>query len=144
MKTKQIVWTAGHSNRPIQALLDLLHSVDIETVIDCRSKTRSRWPQFNGSRLALHLADAHIKYEPRGTNIGGLGGNTHFKETLDEIAMRANKGERIALLCSEGRPQDCHRSSVLAPELVKRGITIEHLLYGSQKISKANQAKLVL
>lgn len=71
-----VVFTAGHSNRPIHALLDLLHSADIETVIDCRSKPKSRWPWFNAAQLALSLAHEHIKYEPKGASIGGFGGNT--------------------------------------------------------------------
>jgi len=128
-KDRPIVWTAAHSNRPIQALLDLLHSADITTVIDCRSKPRSRWPQYNGAQLAVYLAKAKIKYEPRGSSIGGYPGNTYFQETLDEIAQRAEKGERLALLCSEAKPEACHRGTILTPELVKRGVTVEHLLY---------------
>lgn len=136
MKAKQndgqsqpVIWTAGHSNRPVQELLALFHSAGIETVIDCRSKPKSRWPQFNAAQLAISLAQEHIKYEPRGKNIGGFGGNVSFDETLDELVSRAKNGERLALLCSEGKPQDCHRGTILTPELVKRGVTVEHLLY---------------
>jgi uncharacterized protein (DUF488 family) len=141
-KSQPVIWSVGHSNRPIQSLLDLLHGAGIETVIDCRSKPRSRWPQFNGAQLALHLAAKQIRYEPRGTNIGGFGINTGFDKTLDELADRAKHDEHLALLCSEGKPQDCHRGTILTPELVKRGITVEHLLYDGQKNIEPSQARL--
>ncbi len=147
MKAKQndgqsqpVIWTVGHSNRPVQELLSLLHGADIETVIDCRSKPKSRWPQFNAAQLALSLAHEHIKYELRGKNIGGFGGNVRFDETLDELTKLAENGERLALLCSEGKPKDCHRGTILTPELVKRGVSVEHLLYEA----KPAQARLVL
>jgi hypothetical protein len=68
-------------------------------------------------------------YEFRGNNLGGLGENDFFDETLDEVAKRAFDGERIALMCSEGKPQECHRGTILAPELEKRHLSIKHLLY---------------
>jgi len=140
--SQSVIWTVGHSNRPVQELLTLLHNADIQTVIDCRSKPKSRWPQFNSAQLALSLVHEHIRYEPRGKNIGGFGGNVQFDETLDELTERAKSGERLALLCSEGKPQDCHRGTILTPELEKRGVKIEHLLYGAT--ARPAQAKLGL
>ncbi len=123
------IWTVGHSNKSYAALAELLKSAHIETVIDCRTKPYSRWPQFSGTRLAALLADDGIAYEFRGTNIGGLGANVFFDKTLDELKERAELGEHIALLCSEGKPKDCHRGTILTPELVQRGINVEDLLY---------------
>jgi uncharacterized protein (DUF488 family) len=133
MKPALTIWTVGHSNKSYAALAELLKSAEIGTVIDCRTKPYSRWPQFTGTRLASLLADDEIGYEFRGTNLGGLGGNVFFDETLDELKERANDGERIALLCSEGKPEDCHRGGVLAPALMSRGATIKHLLYPVSK-----------
>jgi uncharacterized protein (DUF488 family) len=128
-KKQPIVFSAGHSNVSIDRLLELLKSADITTVIDCRTKPHSRWRQFNHSALAASLLRADISYEWRGSNVGGLGDNVFFDETLDEIAKRASDGERIALLCSEAKPIDCHRCTILTPELENRGIVVQHLLY---------------
>jgi uncharacterized protein (DUF488 family) len=119
----------GHSNVSFERLLELLKEANIQTVIDCRTKPSSRWRQFNHSQLAASLLRADISYEWRGSNIGGLGENVYFDETLDELAERAVKGERLALLCSEGKPEQCHRGTILTPELENRGIKVEHLLY---------------
>ena len=95
-----VIWTIGHSNKDISNLLKLLESAGIQTVIDCRSKSKSRWVQFNAAELALSLAHEHIKYEPRGKNIGGFGENVSFDDTLDELAKRAEHGDT-----SRTRPQ---------------------------------------
>lgn len=128
-KTTNYIWTIGHSNKGIADFLRLLVHSDIQTVIDCRSKPRSRWHQYNQTMLNSYLDATRISYEFRGCNLGGLSGNVYFDETLDELQERAEAGERIALLCSEGDPKKCHRGTILAPELGNRGIQIEHLLY---------------
>ncbi len=123
------IWSAGHSNKDICTFISLLQTVNVQTVVDCRTKPRSRWSHFNAEKLAMHLSSMDINYEFRGNNLGGLAGNVDFDETLDEMKCRAEHGERIALICSEGKPEECHRGTILAPELEKRGIAIEHLLY---------------
>lgn len=127
--TTNCIWTIGHSNKDITEFLGLLVRADIQTVIDCRSKPRSRWQQYNEIMLNSYLDATRIVYEFRGCNLGGLSGNVYFEETLDELCERAEAGERIALMCSEGDPKNCHRGTVLTPELNNRGIQIEHLLY---------------
>jgi uncharacterized protein (DUF488 family) len=132
-----VVFTIGHSNVSIEVFLELLSTANIQTVIDCRSKPSSRWRQFCHSALARHLVYADIFYEWRGSNIGGLGKNVGYQATLTEIADRATR-ERIAIMCSEGKPEQCHRGTDLAPELEKRGVVIEHLRYGND-----NQGRLL-
>lgn len=124
-----VIFTLGHSDKDIDTFISLLQSVKIQTVVDCRTKPRSRWSHFNADQLSSHLARRQINYEHRGHNIGGYPGNVKFDKTLDELKGRTLCGERIALICSEGKPEQCHRSTILAPALEKRGIAIEHLLY---------------
>src|SRR6185369_9895712 len=129
----KIVFTVGHSDRSIAEFIALLQSAKVQTIIDCRTRPRSRWAQFRQGPLCNHLNAVGISYEPRGRNIGGLAGNVEFDETLDEIARRAEEGEQIALLCAEGDYKKCHRGTLLAPELEKRGMTVGHLLYRSKQ-----------
>lgn len=127
-----VVYTIGHSNVSFDTFLALLQTADIRTVIDCRSKPNSRWRQFAHTNLARHLVYVDIFYEWRGNNIGGLEGNVNYQATLTEIADRASR-EVIAIMCSEGTPEQCHRGTDLAPELEKRGIEVVHLRYEKQK-----------
>lgn len=127
-----VIWTIGHSNRDICTFISLLQTVNIQTVVDCRTKPRSRWRHFNVEQLARHLASMDINYELRGHNLGGLAGNVLFDETQDELKGRAESGERIALLCSEAKPEQCHRGTVLAPALEQRGVSVKHLIYANK------------
>lgn len=129
MKKQSKVWSIGHSNRSLNEFIELLKSADIQTVIDCRTKPKSRFWWFGGSALAKSLGDAGVKYEWRGSNVGGLAGNDNYAESLDEFAARAKDGERIVLMCSEGKVEQCHRGTQLTPELEGRGVEVEHLLY---------------
>lgn len=129
MDTQSTIWTIGHSNRSIYEFLDLLMSVGIETVIDCRTKPKSMWPHFNAKQLYAYLECMGIDYELRGHNLGGLGENVDYKITLNELVGRSQAGERLVLLCSEGKPEQCHRGTVLAPELEDLGLKVEHLVY---------------
>jgi uncharacterized protein (DUF488 family) len=61
---KPLLYTIGHSNRPIQEFLELLEAHGIKKVIDIRTIPKSRHnPQFNQSDLRVSLKRAHIRYE---------------------------------------------------------------------------------
>ncbi len=125
------VWSLGHSNRSFNEFLNLLVKADIQTIVDCRSKPRSRWPQYNQNRLNQLLDEANIRYEFYGHRLGGLGGNIDQNGAIDELSERAKSGEHIAIMCSEARSADCHRGTVLTPLLEANGVHITHLLYGA-------------
>ena len=128
------IFTIGHSNKPISLLIALLIMHDIEVLVDCRSRPYSRYnPQFNRENMRRELEKAGIKYEWRGNNMGGLDSNVHEEEAYEEYSERAKAGERIALCCSEGKPERCHRSWTLAPEFVKRGLCVYHILWSGDK-----------
>ena len=128
MKRSPKIWTIGHSNRAITEFIDLLKTANIQVVIDARNKPQSRFYWFNGARLAEYLAEANIAYEHQ-PSIGGFVRGDDYAEILDSIATRAQNGEHLALMCSEGKPEQCHRGTELTPELQKRDIEVEHLLY---------------
>lgn len=123
------LFTLGHSNRLYDEFQDLLINADIQTVVDCRSKPRSRFPQYNQSRLQSNLAESSIYYEFRGENIGGLNTNVDQDLTITELAERVKRGERIAIMCSESKPEACHRGTVLTPLFKANGVKVCHLLY---------------
>ena len=71
MKQSPKVWTIGHSNRTITEFISLLKTVNIQIVIDVRSKPRSRFYWFNSTKLTEYLAEAGIVYEHQ-PSIGGF------------------------------------------------------------------------
>ena len=133
MNYQAVIFTIGHSSKTFDSFSSLLLENDIQTVIDCRTNPRSRWSHFNKNALEKRLSQLNIQYEFRGLNIGGLSANQLFEETLDELAYRARCGEQIVLMCSEGKAVECHRATVLAPEIENRGVLVKHLAYPSNQ-----------
>src|SRR4051812_43422152 len=66
-----LVYTIGHSTRPIEEFTGLLQAHEVARVIDVRTIPRSRYnPQYNRDELARSLAQHGIGY----THFPGLGG----------------------------------------------------------------------
>jgi uncharacterized protein (DUF488 family) len=144
--TKSRVFTIGHGLLEREQLLELLRSHGVDTIIDVRSQPHSaRAPQFN--REALERVSgvtyrwmpalggrppAHLRIE--GTDAPDYERMAREPETraaLDEIAALTSQ-RSIALMCSESRPEECHRSRMLEPELARRGVWVEHILHSGE------------
>ena len=68
--------TIGHSDRSLEAFIELLGGADISVVVDIRKIPKSRaHPQFNAEALAAALAQHGIGYEHLAA-LGGLRGKT--------------------------------------------------------------------
>ncbi len=141
--TRPIIFTIGHSTRPIDVFIRLLKAHGVQRVVDVRTIPRSRHnPQFNRVQLspALHCARMHYTHMP------GLGGLRHARadsantawrnasfrgyadymqtpEFADSLARCIDfaKRERVALMCAESVPWRCHRS-LIADALLARGV----------------------
>ena len=143
------IWTIGHSTRPLEELIAMLYSFNIELVADIRSFPGSRkFPQYNKEALAISLPQNDIKY----LHLKNLGGrrkvkpgskNTgwrhaafrgyadymetdDFKEGITELEKIALK-QRTAYMCSEAVWWRCHRSMV-SDYLKVRGWRVMHIM----------------
>ena len=76
-KKISIIYTIGHSTRPINEFLFLLQQVAVDLLVDVRSIPRSRTnPQFNADVLPETLGSAGISYR----HLAALGGLRHRKK----------------------------------------------------------------
>jgi len=126
------IYTIGHSNHHIEGLLDLLRMHDIQTIADVRSRPFSRRnPQFNQDAVKKSLWKAGIEYVHEGESLGGhptqddlydneghvayerLANARDFRRGIKRIEDLAT-GTRLALMCAEQDPEDCHRHPLLA------------------------------
>jgi uncharacterized protein (DUF488 family) len=139
------IYTVGHGLLSQEALVSNLRHHDIELVVDVRSQpTSMRAPQFNRDALREALEAAGIAYAWKGRALGGrppqhlrtTSGAPDYErmavdpataEVLDQLA-EATVFRRIALLCSESKPEECHRSRMLEPQFELRGAAVEHIL----------------
>lgn len=139
------IFTVGHGLLPLDALLANLSRHEVAAVIDVRSQPFSgRAPHFNKENLRVALEGVGINYVWMGRALGGrppaqlrtFTGAPDYERmvrepetvaALDKL-VDAGSRRRIALLCSEARPNQCHRSRMLEPQLQQRGSTVEHIL----------------
>jgi uncharacterized protein (DUF488 family) len=140
-----VVYTVGHSNHPEQAFVDLLLRNGITAIADVRSSPYSRFnPQFNRESLVKTLWNAGIAYVFLGAELGArsedcscyqngkvqydrLAQTDAFRRGLDRV-MEGSRSYRVALMCAEKDPLDCHRTILVARHLVDRGVEVRHLL----------------
>lgn len=144
-----LIFTIGHSNRPLDTFVDLLRSNGVVRVLDVRTVPRSRHnPQFNQDALPTSLETFQISY----THLPGLGGLRHARadspnsgwhslsfrgyadymqstEFADNVQWVANlaRTERCVLMCAEAVPWRCHRS-MIGDALLVRGIHVEDII----------------
>lgn len=141
-----MIYTIGHSNHPIERFVALLQQHGIDAVADVRSTPYSRFnPQFSKEKLQSALTDAGIKYVFLGEELGArskdpmcydesgrvsygrLASTELFRRGLDRL-LTGVKERRIAIMCAEREPLDCHRTILVARELEKAGVPITHIL----------------
>ncbi len=140
------VYTIGHGGRTIDECIDQLHNLGILFVIDVRTSPYSRYqPEFSKGHLEEHLKRAGISYGFMGDALGGhptdpacyTAGKVDydkcrtkapFQHGIGRLKHAYEQGYRICLLCSEGKPHQCHRSKLIGAALADEGITCNHIL----------------
>lgn len=140
-----MVLTIGHSNHSLDTFLKLLRQNGVSAVADVRSVPFSRaQPHYNRDALKASLRDIGIKYAFLGKELGGrttddscyedgrvvyqrLARTPAFRSGLQRV-VRGAATHRLALLCAERDPLDCHRALLIARELENQGVPVAHIL----------------
>jgi uncharacterized protein (DUF488 family) len=155
---RPVLYTIGHSIRPIDEFLALLGAHRIEKVVDVRTIPRSRHnPQYDQTALRGSLKAARIRYQ----HMPELGGLRHarkgspnvgwinasfrgfadhmqsedFRRGLRELQAGARE-RRTAIMCAEAFVARCHRS-LIADALTVAGWRVLHIQ--SQKTATAHR-----
>jgi uncharacterized protein (DUF488 family) len=139
------VYTIGHSNHATEHFIELLERHAVMAVCDVRSTPYSRMnPQFNRETLRRSLAAASIDYLFLGRELGArpadgrcyrdgrvqyelLRRTASFRQGIERVGREAAI-RRIALVCAEREPLDCHRTILISPRLRKEGLAVRHIL----------------
>jgi uncharacterized protein (DUF488 family) len=141
----QPVFTIGHSNLEFAKFLALLKQHGIQAVADVRSSPYSQYnPQFNREPLQRVLQEHNISYVFLGDELGArraerecyvndradyalIAHTPAFNRGINRVIQGAAR-MRIALMCSEKNPLDCHRCILVSPHLRERGLQVFHIL----------------
>jgi uncharacterized protein (DUF488 family) len=146
---KPIIYTIGHSTRPVDELVAMLNAHGVTRLIDVRTVPKSRHnSQYHHDALERRLHDAGIGYEHMKA-LGGLRhprkdspntgwrnesfrgyadymGTIEFASGLDAL-IDAAAHDHVAVMCAEAVPWRCHRS-LIADSLTARGYPVEHIM----------------
>lgn len=146
MSPRAVVWTVGHSNHELDSFAQLVLSQQIEFLVDVRSFPYSRYaPHFNCDALEAAMTLRGVRYVFMGEELGGrptcedhydaeghalygpMSEEEPFKTAVERLVDGAHR-HRIALVCSEANPHDCHRRLLVGKVLSDRGVELRHIL----------------
>ena len=140
-----MIYTIGHSNHSARRFIDLLQGAGIECVADVRSTPFSRRnPQFSQRALAASLKDAGIEYWFLGDALGArpkdpgcyeggkvsyarIAATPAFQEAVGAL-IKDSHAKRIAIMCAEKEPLECHRTILVGRALAQRDTELQHIL----------------
>ena len=123
-------YTIGHSNYRSETFVAMLVLQGVDVIIDVRSIPYCGYATwFNRERLQHCLEVNDISYIWMGDCLGGKAGSDGFDEALERV-VSACRVSRVALMCGEKDPLECHRFSLLTYALADKGVEANHLLEG--------------
>jgi uncharacterized protein (DUF488 family) len=142
---RRTVYTIGHSKHSLDELIALLKKHGVTALADVRSMPYSRFnPQFNRDAMERDLKPHGIKYVFLGRELGArsddpacyCGGRVQYRRLAQTALFRSGierveRGaaeHRIALMCAEKEPLDCHRTLLVSRALNADGVAISHIL----------------
>ncbi|MBM3315444.1 DUF488 domain-containing protein [candidate division WOR-3 bacterium] len=140
-----VVLTVGHSNVAQEAFIALLKQHGIEVLVDVRSQPYSKYvPHFNADALKAAILAAGMKYLYLGKELGGRPDNTRYYDAdgrvrYDLVAespafiegverlLRGAREHRVALMCNEENPAECHRRLLVGRVLAGQDVEVRHI-----------------
>ncbi|HEX3847398.1 MAG TPA: DUF488 domain-containing protein [Steroidobacteraceae bacterium] len=155
------ILTIGHSTHGAEKFIELLRAHAVTALADVRSTPYSRrHPQFNRERLRDTLKAAGIEYVFLGKELGArseddacyeddqvqydvLAKTPAFTSGIQRL-IEGSRKYRIATMCAEHEPLNCHRTILVARHLVRAGACVSHILRdGSIEPHTVTLARLV-
>ena len=153
----EVIYTIGHSNNTLDAIIEILAHHKIEFVVDVRAYPRSRrTPHFNRQAIESHLTLANIQYSWAGKVLGGYRrpirnspnmalNDANFRGFADHMITRAFSEslralcevaarKKLAILCSEANYQHCHRQFIADLLTIKR-FEVRHIKATGEQIA---------
>ncbi len=139
------LFTIGYGARTLEDFIALLKANEIEYLIDVRTAPYSKFkPEFSRELLQHHLERAGIRYLFMGDTLGGqprdpachtdgkvdydkLRAQPSFQQGIQRLRKAFEQQRRAALMCSEGRPEQCHRSKLIGEALAAADIPVCHI-----------------
>ncbi len=144
---EKTIYTIGYSGFPLNAFIQELKKHNINVVIDVRSSAYSeRYPDYNKPNIEQTLKQIGIYYRNYTSEFGARQENrsfyspegyldfdifsksNQFQSGVSKMVDSVEKGYKIAFMCAEKEPIQCHRAIMVARAFAKLGFTVIHLM----------------
>jgi uncharacterized protein (DUF488 family) len=148
------VYTIGYGARTLDDFISALKTNRIEYLVDVRSAPYSKFkPEFSKDWLQRHLEQVGIRYLFMGDMLGGqpkdpschtegkvdyekVRAQPFFHAGLERVKKAFQRECRVALMCSEGRPEQCHRSKLIGEVLSEEGVPVLHIDHDGELVTQ--------
>lgn len=139
------IHTIGYGNRTIDEFTLLLKRFDVEYLVDIRSHPYSSYrPEFSREVLAAQLRQINIRYVFMGDTLGGqpeddscyvngkvdyslLRDREYYQSGITRLHAALSKQLSLVLMCTEAKPEECHRSKLIGQTLSEEGMEVLHI-----------------
>lgn len=139
------IYTIGYGNRELEDFIAILRRYQIAYLVDVRSAPYSRYkPEYSKEPLARALQAQGVRYLFLGNALGGrpddpacyVDGKVDYdkvkmlptyQQGIKRIQSAYQQQQRIVLMCSEGKPEQCHRSKLIGASLDALDIPVSHI-----------------
>jgi hypothetical protein len=139
------LFTIGYGNRSLEQMIAVLQANHVTQLIDVRTAPYSRFkPEFSRDALQAALQRHGIDYLFMGDTLGGqpdcqdcytqgkadydkIRSQSFYQNGIEHLRSLLPSTRRFALMCGEGRPEQCHRSKLIGETLNALGIPICHI-----------------
>ena len=137
----------GHSQHQVDYFINLLKSHDVNYILDVRSTPYSQFAaSYNRESIRPVLQSNGIEYAFMGNYFGArptdsslystkdiwifekVANSSRFKKGFDNVEKGVKQGFRIAFMCTEKDPIECHRAILVTNAFYKAGYSIEHIM----------------
>lgn len=138
----KFIFSIGHGGRKIEDFFSLLKENEIKYLVDVRSYPYSKYyPEYNKENIDIVSKKYDIKYVFMGDSLGGrpndrscysddkdengkaqvlyneIKKKDFFIHSIERLVVANSKKLKVACMCSELNPCDCHRSKLIGEVL---------------------------
>ena len=139
------IYTIGYGSRSMAEFIETLHQYNIAYLIDVRSVPHSGYKkEFSKKPLAKELEQHGIRYVFMGDLLGGKPDDEScyvngmvdyekvkrtelFQRGIERLRTAFSQQQRVALMCSEGKPEHCHRTKLISATLTTQDLPVVHI-----------------
>lgn len=158
------IYTIGYATKPLEMFINQLKDHDISAVVDVRSVPFSkRFYDYHQPSIRSALKQHGMHYIYMGDELGPRSkSDEHYNAKrqiqfdrlmqsdlflggIERLKQGVKKGHKIALMCAEKAPLDCHRSLLIGFYLKRYlQVDLDHIQHNGSLVSQSELERVLL